>query len=90
MRGGLLFSCLSLHESWLTGGTFVAENMNEGKTYHFLRAIAALPEESAPRFVMKADDDTLLVLRNWVDLLLEHERHRGGRPLYAGACPEGR
>ncbi|KZT61973.1 glycosyltransferase family 31 protein [Calocera cornea HHB12733] len=40
------------------------ENMDDGKTFAFFRWAAQLPVGSQPRFVMKADSDTFLVLPN--------------------------
>ncbi|KZO98768.1 glycosyltransferase family 31 protein [Calocera viscosa TUFC12733] len=40
------------------------ENMDDGKTFAFFRWAAQLREGDRPRFVMKADSDTFLVLPN--------------------------
>ncbi|KZT59381.1 glycosyltransferase family 31 protein [Calocera cornea HHB12733] len=40
----------------------IAENMNEGKTYAYFKWVSGLPEGERPRFTLKADSDTFLVL----------------------------
>ncbi|EJU02954.1 hypothetical protein DACRYDRAFT_14925 [Dacryopinax primogenitus] len=45
------------------------ENMDEGKTYQFLRWVGERPESERPRFAMKTDDDTFLVLPNLLSVI---------------------
>ncbi|KZT59388.1 glycosyltransferase family 31 protein [Calocera cornea HHB12733] len=42
----------------------IEENMNEGKTYAYFKWVSGMPVGERPRFVMKADSDTFLVLPN--------------------------
>ncbi|KZO96783.1 glycosyltransferase family 31 protein [Calocera viscosa TUFC12733] len=45
------------------------ENMDDGKTYQFFRWVGERPEGERPRFAMKTDDDTFLVLPNLLNAI---------------------
>jgi len=45
------------------------ENMEEGKTYEFLKWVGSREEGERPRFAMKSDDDTFLVLPNLLQVI---------------------
>jgi len=40
------------------------ENMNDGKTYEYFKWVARLPVGERPRFTLKSDSDTFLILPN--------------------------
>ncbi|EJU02949.1 hypothetical protein DACRYDRAFT_115252 [Dacryopinax primogenitus] len=42
----------------------IQENMNEGKTYVYWKWVSKLPVGQQPRFALKADSDTFLILPN--------------------------
>ncbi|KAJ1688428.1 hypothetical protein LUZ63_019818 [Rhynchospora breviuscula] len=56
------------------------ENMNDGKTYTFLSSLPALYGDQAYDFVMKADDDSYIIL----DKLVESLRDKPREDMYYG------
>ncbi|KZO96769.1 glycosyltransferase family 31 protein [Calocera viscosa TUFC12733] len=47
----------------------IEENMDDGKTYAYFKWVSGLPVGEQPRFVLKADSDTFLVLPAVLDTL---------------------